>query len=144
MKNNVRFVWVATAALAFLGLSALDATAQVSIIVSASSTAKASPAQVADMFAGVTTTWSTGSKVQIVDQPDTPVGKTFYMKLVKRPVTIVRAQWTKLSLSGQGLAPKRVADDEAMKDAVKKSPGAIGYIASSSLDASVKELARVE
>ncbi len=144
MKNYVRIVSVATVALAFLGLSAPNATAQVSVIVSASSSAKASPEQIVDMFAGVSTTWSSGSKVQIIDQPDTPVGKTFYMKFVKRPVTIVRAQWTKLSLSGQGLAPKRMTDDATVKDAVKKSPGAVGYIATSSLDASVKELARVE
>ncbi len=144
MNHRVRIVWIAMAALAFLGLTALEASAQVSVIVSASSTAKATPAQIADMFAGVTTTWSTGSKVQIIDQPDSPVGKTFYLKLVKRPVTIVRAQWTKLSLSGQGLAPKRVADDAAVIEAVKKTPNAIGYIATSSLDASVKELAKVE
>jgi hypothetical protein len=64
-------------------------------------------------------------------------------KVVRKPTALVRSQWTKLALSGQGAAPKKGADAAAVKDFVKRIPGAIGYIATSDLDASVRELLKV-
>ena len=144
MKRIAWMVCVTLTVAGGLGLVSRDASAQISIVVSASSSAKATPAQLADLFSGSSTTWPSGTKVQIVDQPETDTGRAFYAKFVKRPVTIVSAQLTKLALSGQGMAPKKAADDAAVKDAVRKSPGCVGYISSSALDATVKELYRVE
>lgn len=125
-------------------LGAGVAGAQISVVVAANSAVTATPAQAAEMFAGVKTVWPSGAKVQIVDQAETATGRDFYQKCVKRPPTIVRAQWTRLALSGQAVAPKSVAGDAEVKAAVVKTPGAIGYIASSALDGTVKELCRIE
>ena len=136
-----------THALAVLAGAALlclpaRAHAQVAVIVHPSGKS-VTAAEAAEIFAGNTTTWSDGTKVQLVDQPDTPTGRAFYQKVVKKPMPLVRAQWTKLALSGQALAPKRVADDAAVVELVKRTPGAIGYVSASAVDASVKEVARV-
>lgn len=144
MKRIAWMVALTLSVVGLLGITSREASAQISVVVSAASSAKATLAQVTDMYLGASTTWPSGAKVQLIDQPESDVGKQFYAKVVKRPVTIVSAQLTKLALSGQGLAPRRVADDAAVKEAVKKSPGCVGYIATSSLDASVKELFRVE
>lgn len=133
-----------TAMAVALLLGAGTASAQISVVVAAGSSQTATAAQASDMFAGVKTVWPSGTKVQVVDQAETDIGRAFYQKCVKRPPTIVRAQWTRLTLSGQAVAPKSVANDAEVKEALKKLPGAIGYIASGSLDASVKELCRIE
>ncbi|MFN8667824.1 MAG: hypothetical protein U0164_11665 [Gemmatimonadaceae bacterium] len=119
------------------------AQAQIAVIVSSSQTQSITADQAAEMFGGSATTWPDGSKVQIVEHGDVVLTQKFYLKLVKKPTTIVRAQWTKLALSGQALAPKKGADAAAVKELVKKSPGAIGYIDAADLDPSVKEVLRV-
>lgn len=119
------------------------AQAQISVVVSATQSQSISADQIAEMFGGTMTTWPNGTKVQIVEHGDAVLTQKFYIKVVRKPTTIVRAQWTKLALSGQALAPKKGADAAAVKDAIKKSPGAIGYIDAADLDDSVKEILRV-
>lgn len=112
--------------------------AQVSAVAAPGKTMTA--AQVAEVFSGVVTTWPDGTKIQIIENADAAVAREFYQKVVKKPQPIAKAQLTKLALSGQGLAPKRAANDAEVLDLVKKTPGAIGFVASASVDASVAEL----
>jgi ABC-type phosphate transport system substrate-binding protein len=119
------------------------ASAQISVIVSASQTKDLSESEIAEIFAGASTTWPDGTKVQIVESGDAVLTQKFFAKVVKKPTALVRSQWTKLALSGQGAAPKKGADASEVKALVKKSAGAIGYIATSDLDDSVRELLRV-
>ncbi len=124
------------AALLIVGPRAAEA--QVSAVAAPGKSMTA--AQVAEVFAGVVTTWPDGTKIQIIENADAAVAREFYQKVVKKPQPIAKAQLTKLALSGQGLAPKRAANDAEVLDLVKKTPGAIGFVASASVDASVAEL----
>lgn len=117
--------------------------AQVSVIVSAATPKSASETQVAEIFAGASTTWPDGARVQIVENADAVLTQRFFAKVVKKPTSIVRSQWTKLALSGQGAAPKKGRDAAEVKALVAGTPGAIGYIPSDALDGSVKEILRV-
>jgi ABC-type phosphate transport system substrate-binding protein len=119
------------------------AAAQISVVVSASANVEATKPQVLDMFLGARTTWPNGTKVQVVDQPDTDVGQSFYTTFLGQSVAQVRTQWTRLVLSGQALAPKKEAGSDGVKRAVSQTPGAIGYIPTAELDASVKEVLRI-
>jgi ABC-type phosphate transport system substrate-binding protein len=125
-------------------IAAGTAQAQISIIVAKGSAQKASRDEAKDIFAGVTTNWPSGSKIQVIDQSDTEVGKTFYDTFIGKSAGAVRLQWTKLVLSGQAVAPKKAASDEAVRKAVAEDPNAIGYVQSSALDGSVKEIARIQ
>jgi ABC-type phosphate transport system substrate-binding protein len=127
-----------------LHLAASPATAQYSIIVSKASTQQASRDEARDMFTGDRLMWSDGAKVLVIDQAESETGKGFYEKFIGKPLNQVRMQWTKLLLSGQATAPKKCADDEAIKKAVAGSPNAIGYVATSALDETVKEIVRIE
>lgn len=127
-----------------LHLAASPAVAQYSVIVSKSSTQKAGKDEARDMFTGVKLTWADGAKVVVIDQAESATGKGFYEKFIGKSTNQVRMQWTKLMLSGQAAAPKKCADDAAAKKAVAESPNAIGYVASSALDDTVKEIARIE
>jgi ABC-type phosphate transport system substrate-binding protein len=137
-----RAVVVGIAAL-LMPLFATPASAQISVIVSASQSKSLTEQQIAEIFAGASTTWPDGTKVQIVENGDAVLTQKFFAKVVKKPTALVRSQWTKLALSGQGAAPKKGADAAAVKDYVKRMPGAIGYIATSDLDDSVKEILKV-
>lgn len=128
----------------FLVVGFSEASAQVSVIVSSSSPNAVSKDEAKNVFSGATASWSSGTKIQVVDQPDTETGKSFYEKFVGKPAGQVRLQWTKLVLSGQAAAPKKLGDDDAVKKAVAADPNSIGYIKSSALDGSVKEIARVQ
>lgn len=134
---------VAAAALLLMPSLATEASAQISVVVSASQSKTLTEAQIAEIFAGASTTWPDGTKVQIVENGDAVLTQKFFAKVVKKPTALVRSQWTKLALSGQGAAPKKGANAAAVKDLVSKTPGAIGYINSSDLDGTVKELLKV-
>ncbi|MFQ5570363.1 MAG: phosphate ABC transporter substrate-binding protein [Rhodothermales bacterium] len=127
-----------------LCLAATSAQAQISVVVAISSSHAANQAQVKDFFSGARLTWTDGSKVQVVDQPDTELSETFYKTVVGRSPAQVRVQWTKLVLSGQAKAPVKGKSDAEVKAAVSGNPNAIGFIATSALDDSVKELVRIE
>jgi ABC-type phosphate transport system substrate-binding protein len=130
--------------LAVLLVLSVGAQAQISIIVSKSSSQSAEASSLKQMFAGTKLSWSGGEKIMIADQQETAVGKAFYEKFVDKSVTAVRTEWTKLVLSGQAMAPKKCADDDAVKKAVADNPNAVGYISSSSLDGTVKEIHRIQ
>jgi hypothetical protein len=120
------------------------AAAKVSIIVAKGSTYKPTEAEIKSYFTGVKLSWPDGTKVQVVDQPDAVVAKTFYEKFIGSTIATVRKEWTKLILSGQAVAPVKCGNDAEVKKAVSGNPAAIGYIDGATLDDSVREVAKVE
>jgi ABC-type phosphate transport system substrate-binding protein len=133
---------IAAAALLVLGVTH-RAEAQISVIVAPGQTQTLSAEQAAEIFAGGTVTWPNGQKVQIVESGDAVLVQLFYAKLVKKPTSVVRAQWTKLALSGQALAPQKGVTAAEVKALVARTPGAIGYVRSADVDATVKEAVKV-
>jgi ABC-type phosphate transport system substrate-binding protein len=137
-------------AVAVLGLTVLAlalpaaSQAQISVVVAAGSSRTADRDAVARMFSGQVTSWSDGSKVQIVDQASTEAGKQFYSTVLSRSPAQVRKALTALLLSGQIPKPEQGASDAEVKAAVARLTGAIGYISSASLDGTVKELVRIQ
>ncbi len=137
MSNRILRSLVACAVALLLG-APLTAGAQVSAVAAPGRSMTA--AQVAEVFAGVVTTWPDGTRIQIIENADAAVAREFYQKVVRKPQPIAKAQLTKLALSGQGLAPKRAANDAEVLELVKKTPGGIGFVLSASVDGSVAEL----
>ncbi len=142
LRALTRAALIAVAALV-MPVFASSASAQISVIVSASQTKNLSEREVAEIFAGASTTWPDGTKAQIIENGDAVLTQKFFAKVVKKPTALVRSQWTKLALSGQGAAPKKGASAAEVKDLVNKSAGGIGYINTSDLDASVREILKV-
>jgi ABC-type phosphate transport system substrate-binding protein len=133
--------FAALALMAVCGVHAVNA--QISIIVAKSSTQTATKEQAKEYFSGVQFAWPNGAKIQVVDQAESDRGKAFYESFVGKSVHQVRLQWTKLVLSGQAVGPKKAGDDAAVVKMVAEDPNAIGYVASSAVDGSVKEIVRV-
>lgn len=118
--------------------------AQISIVVSKSSSHTMSKDDLKEVFSGNKTSWSDGAKIQLIDQVETETSTTFYDKFIGKTASKIRLQWTKLVLSGAALAPKRAGDDDAVKKSVSGDQNAVGYISSGSLDATVKEIAKIQ
>jgi hypothetical protein len=144
MKTAAPCMLIGLAVVLLIVLSTPFATAQTSVIVSRSSSNAVAKEEVKEMFTGARLTWSSGTKVQIADQPDTDLGKKFYESFLGKTLIQVRGQWTKLVLSGQASAPIKCADDDAVKKAVAANANAVGIISSKSLDGTVKEILRIE
>jgi hypothetical protein len=100
--------------------------------------------EVSEIFGGTVRAWPNGAKIYVADQSESEVGRSFYVTVLKRPMSLVRMHWIQLILSGQAVAPRRMSTDMAVMDFVRKTPGAVGYVRSASLDGTVKELLRVE
>jgi ABC-type phosphate transport system substrate-binding protein len=130
--------------LAWLGVAEAPALAQISVVMSKSTPAKVTKAEIKEIFTGAKLKWANGNKIQVIDQPDTALGKEFYAAVVGKSINQVRAQWTKLLLSGQAVAPLKYASDKTIKKAVAANPHAIGYIMTGALDDSVQEVFRLE
>lgn len=120
------------------------ASAQVSVVIAKASKYTPTAADAKSYFAGVKLEWPDATKVQVIDQPEAAIAKTFYEKFVGVPVTQVRKEWTKLILSGQAAAPVKCASDDDVKKALAANPAAIGFIATASLDATVREVAKIQ
>lgn len=116
---------------------------QISIIVGKSVRHTVDVLQMRQMFSGAKLTWTNGEKVVIADQSDAAIGKKFYALFTGKTISQVRLEWMKLVLSGQASAPTKCMNDAAVKTYVRENPNAVGFISSSSVDESVKELYRV-
>ena len=122
-----------------LALAAVAARADVVVVVSAKNPCgQLTAAQVSDIFLGTTTSFPGGGQVVPVDQGDGAVREEFYGKAVGKSSAQVKAYWSKIIFTGKGRPPKEVGDSLAVRKLVADSPGLIGYIERSAVDASVK------
>ena len=130
-----------------IGLGNVEtAHAQISIVVAKAAKLDSNTVKKAELkaiYTGNKLKWSNGNKIQVVDQAETGLGKKFYDLVLGKTLNQVRSQWTKLMLSGQASAPTQCPSDKMVKKIIAGNPNAIGYIASSSLDDSVKEILRI-
>jgi len=128
--RTIRFIWVGLAA-------ALAIVAQVNageiVVVMAPGAAALSKDQVANVYLG------RNNELKPLDLPDSnPTRESFYKRATDRDANQVKAVWSRIIFTGQGQPPKEVPDAAAVKKAVAADPKAVGYIAKSDVDASVK------
>lgn len=122
-------------------MATLDAHAtELAVIVSArSTTPMLGRDQVAAIFLGQTPTFPDGAMVTAIDQPlGNGTRDAFYAQVTSKSPALLKAYWSKLLFTGRGQPPREVAGNAAIKKMVADTPGMIGYIDSSALDASVR------
>jgi ABC-type phosphate transport system substrate-binding protein len=112
------------------------------VIVSARSAAPALRSdQVAAIFLGQTAQLPDGALVTAIDQPvGSATRDEFYAKVASKSPALLKAYWSKLLFTGRGQPPREVAGNAAVKKLVADTPGMIGYIERSALDASVRPI----
>jgi ABC-type phosphate transport system substrate-binding protein len=97
--------------------------------------------QISDIFLEKMTTLPDGTRIVVIDHQDgEPVKDSFYQDIVGKTLNQLKAYWAKIIFTGAGLPPRTFSGDESVKEEVSMTPGAIGYISTKSVDASVKVL----
>jgi len=97
--------------------------------------------QVSDLFLGRASKLPDGSAVTIVDHQDgEPIKEDFYKNVVGKSPSQLKAYWAKIVFTGEGAPPKSLSGDQAIKQHVATTPGAIGYVDDKVVDGSVKVL----
>ncbi|MBC8008396.1 MAG: phosphate ABC transporter substrate-binding protein [Prolixibacteraceae bacterium] len=141
MKTSLAFLPVLAAALAFATVTAY--AEEVVVIVNKDNPNVVDRQYIARLYTGAVKGWPDGSPAFPVDQIEgSETRAMFYAKVVGKSQATVRALWQQIIFSGNGLPPRIVSPDAAMKRLVATNRNAIGYILSSQVDASVKVIAK--
>lgn len=73
--------------------------------------------------------WPDGSRVRVFVLPDdNPLSDLFYRERLGMYSYVLRRAWDRMVFTGTGFAPTVVASEEEMKELVRTTPGAIGYV----------------
>lgn len=142
-KDNIILNIIAIVFCIFV-INTVQVKAQVAVVVAKNTQNTASIDDVKKMFSGTSTTWKSGAKVILIDQPKATIGDTFFDKLLGIPANKARAAILKLVLSGQTTAPIKANNDDDVKKQLSDNPNAIGFISPSSVDGNVKVLFTLE
>ena len=103
------------------------------VVVMGSGAAALTKDQVANVYLG------RDNHLKPVDLPEAnTVREAFYKKATDRDATQIKALWSRITFTGEGLPPKELPNAAAVKKAVTADPKAIGYIEKADVDASVK------
>jgi hypothetical protein len=94
-----------------------------------------------DVFTGSASSIKGGGQVSPVLLKSGSAHEAFLDKYVGKSDAAFRAQWRSLLFSGQSTMPRTFDSDAEVVEYVAHTPGAVGYIASSSPHTGVKTLA---
>lgn len=73
--------------------------------------------------------WPNGPPVRVFVLPDDdPVSDRFYREQLGMYSYVLRSAWDRMVYTGTGLAPTVVHSEEEMRERVRATPGAIGYV----------------
>jgi hypothetical protein len=126
------------ALVAAVGLVSIAHAQDVVVVMAADATAPTKD-QIASVYLG------RSIELKPLDLPETnPARELFYKKVTDRDAAQIKAIWSRIVFTGQGKAPKEVADAAAVKKAVAANPKAIGYILKSDVDSTVKVVLSLE
>jgi hypothetical protein len=136
MKNTIQRLLVATL------LSAIITpyvSAEIAVIVNPKNAAtKMANDQAAQFFTGKSQSFK-----PIEHAEGNPIREEFYHKVLGKDPDQMKAIWSKIVFTGQGLPPKQFPSSADIKKAVAADVNAIGYIEKSDVDDSVKVILTV-
>jgi len=137
MKRQLIYIVSMTALWLTLAVSA--GAVDIAVIVNNENTNSVNQTTIKKIYHGKMKSWPAGGSVRALDLPDaSPVREAFSSSILGKSVSNMKAKWAQMIFSGKGTPPKVVNSDEEVKKIVATNKNAIGYIAASSLDGSVK------
>jgi ABC-type phosphate transport system substrate-binding protein len=95
--------------------------------------------EISKMFLKKIRVWEDGVPVIPFDlAPKSATREEFSNAVHKRRVSAVVSFWQRMVFSGRQAAPKEQSSSEAMMEAVRRTPGAVGYVADGTSTSGVK------
>lgn len=135
----------ATLATALL-VPACPAHADISVVVHRDSEVRQmSATEVSDLYLGRGRQTGTMPRFLILERPrDSEIRRRFFGRLNGMDLDRVNAIWARLQFSGEALPPTPLQDDRRVLRALRAYPEAIGYVDSTEIDGSVREVLRIK
>ena len=116
--------------------SAMNVQAQVSVIGNKSVGETVNTAKVISIYSLTTTKWADGTKITVYDN-GSDANTAFYSALGKDHLSF-KKEWMKKQLTGEAKAPENLGGDADVVAKVASTPGAIGFVKTSSVTGGVK------
>jgi ABC-type phosphate transport system substrate-binding protein len=95
---------------------------------------------VKSVFLGKKVAWDGAGRITLAVLKGGPVAEDFLKGAVEMSVSAFNNHWRRLAMTGGGTAPKSFEKEEELRKFVAETPGAIGFIDSANVDASVSVL----
>jgi ABC-type phosphate transport system substrate-binding protein len=112
--------------------------AQVSVIANKSINETVNASKIANIYSLTLTKWSSGSKIVVFDN-NSDIKTNFYKEIGTDQMSL-KKEWMKKQLTGEAKAPEALGSDDEVISKVSSTPGAIGFVKSSSVNGNVKVL----
>lgn len=117
------------------------ARAEIVVVASAKSTASNMNLEKTNhVFLGKDSAFPDNRKTHLIDLNDDATRTVFDMKVMDKTPRQVKSYWSRLVFIGKELPPKDANDPAALKKMLNDDLDAVGYMASSAIDATVKVL----
>lgn len=88
--------------------------------------------------------WPDGQPLRVFVLPDTdPLSDRFYREQLGMYSYVLRAAWDRMVFTGTGFAPTVVRSEEEMRERVRRTPGAIGYVSKNGASFLYRQPARI-
>jgi ABC-type phosphate transport system substrate-binding protein len=111
------------------------------IVNSSNSITSLTKKEVSDFFLKKKTTWASGGIVKPVDHTtNSKTREDFSQQIHGKGIVAIRNFWQQAAFSGTITAPPEKNNDGEVIEYVKKNPGAIGYVSSSTSTDGVKTI----
>jgi len=112
------------------------AQADVYVVVNAANPVRAlAQKEVMDIFMGRSRAFPGGEFARTLDLPrEDPARTAFYTALTGLTPPQISSYWSRLMFSGRTMPPQQTGSETAMVDALRRDPGAIGYLAQEPAD----------
>ena len=101
---------------------------------------KLDAATVKAVFLGKKVAWDGAGRVILAVLKGGPVAEDFLKGAVEMSVSAFNNHWRRLAMTGGGTAPKSFDKEDELRKFVAETPGAIGFVDSANVDASVATL----
>lgn len=113
--------------------------AEVSVIAHPSNGASFDTKTVSKIFLGKSKKFPGGGSAVPIDQAQgTAARDEFHANVTRKKSAQLKSYWSRIVFTGKGQPPKEVASDTEVMALIAKNPNMIGYVNSSSVNASVK------
>lgn len=84
--------------------------------------------QVKDLFMGKKIVLpGNATRVVLFDCPDKEIREAFYQRVAKKTDIQMRAYWTRMQFTGEGIPPKKPANTQELREKLGTTEGAVGY-----------------
>ncbi len=125
----MRKVFPVLMALAFVALLPVYAQSVEIIVHPGNDITSVTKAELSKIFLKRLRTWADGTLAVPVDQvPDSSSRREFTGSIHERRVVNVEVYWKRMIFSGRAAPPPEMADDHAVIEFVRNTPGAVGYV----------------